>query len=34
MYNADETSQKISDYHYKGIEYEKPKYKKEFHFGG
>lgn len=23
-----------SYYHYKGIEYEKPKYKKEFHFGG
>lgn len=24
----------LSYYHYKGIEYEKPKYKKEFHFGG
>ena len=23
-----------SYYHYKGIEYENPKYKKEFHFGG
>lgn len=23
-----------SYHHYKGIEYEKPKYKKEFHFGG